>query len=82
MSCKWYHNWYHIENHKTKGGENMEIKILIKCDNAAFAETGSIEAARILEQLAHRLETDVMTEGDFLPLRDINGNTVGSYEVI
>lgn len=50
--------------------------------NAAFAEDGGggfREAARILRQLAVKLERGTeMTEG---PLRDANGNRVGDWQI-
>ena len=47
------------------------------CDHAAFDE-GSIseEIARILGKLAERFRSDGCSSG---PIRDINGNTIGSY---
>lgn len=52
----------------------MKFKIEIKCDNAAFGDEPAYEVARILWELAKRIERD----GDLAyPLHDINGNRVG-----
>ncbi len=59
----------------------MDAKILISMDNAAFADAGPAhELGRILADLA-----DSLREGRNLSdrtLRDINGNRVGTFEVI
>ncbi len=57
----------------------MKAKIEIEMSNAAFEEAPASELARILRELANRVEGD----GDELGLiRDINGNTVGKFEVV
>lgn len=54
----------------------MKLTISIDCDNAAFEDSGpENELARILRDLAARLERDGMNP---VTLRDINGNTVGA----
>jgi hypothetical protein len=60
----------------------MKIKIDIDTSNAAFAdENGGAEAARILRDLADRLEgSGVLARSDTKFLRDVNGNTVGTYK--
>jgi hypothetical protein len=52
------------------------IKIKIATDNAAFEEDPETEVARILRELASRLEA-----GDHpSSIRDLNGNKVGTIE--
>lgn len=53
--------------------------LTIKTDNAAFDEGDKgLEVARILRELANRLETQSQTSGT---LRDANGNTVGTWKL-
>lgn len=58
----------------------MKLKIEIVMDNAAFEPSGT-EAARILRELADRLDGDQLRAKDLRPLRDINGNRVGEAKV-
>jgi hypothetical protein len=53
---------------------NMTIKF--KTDNAAFEDGFMTECARILRELATELEEYGNDNG---PIRDINGNTIGSW---
>lgn len=53
------------------------ITIKIKTDNAAFAEESGTEVARILRDLAARIEGRDILPGESIALRDTNGNTVG-----
>lgn len=55
----------------------MKLTLSIESDNAAFGPDGN-ETARILSDLAHDLKcyTDPELSG---VLRDVNGNTVGSF---
>jgi len=55
------------------------LKIRIKTDNQAFDQEG-LEVARILRLLADRLEYQDKFQECQLPLRDLNGNTVGYYQ--
>jgi len=57
----------------------MKIKIEIDCYNAAFDILPNIEIARILKVLAEKLESG--TSCYSILLKDINGNTVGIFEV-
>lgn len=51
----------------------MDFQININCDNDAFRYTPEAEVARILRDVAQRVE-----QGEtVMPLRDHNGNTVG-----
>jgi hypothetical protein len=56
----------------------MMCRIDINCDNAAFEDDPTMEVARILRALADRLTHASPDEA--YPLRDINGNAVGSLE--
>lgn len=57
------------------------FKLEIVCDNAAFGDTPLVEVARILRELAIRIE-DENAKGFVATLRDINGNKVGFAEVV
>ena len=54
----------------------MTFSLEITCNNAAFEEGAHLEVARILRELADRLEADETIKQ--LKLRDVNGNTVGT----
>ena len=55
------------------------LKLKIDTDNLAFDQEGQ-EVARILRDRAAKLEhLDELQESQ-LPLRDLNGNTVGYYQ--
>lgn len=54
------------------------FKLEIDTGNAAFDDTPASELARILRDLAHRLECEgAPPRGDSFALRDFNGNRVG-----
>ncbi len=53
------------------------IRIELSTDNAAFDDDAGTEAARILRELADGFDSG-MEECTTHPLRDVNGNTVGS----
>ena len=55
------------------------LKLKINSENAAFDQEGQ-EVARILRGLADRLENLDKLQECQLPLRDVNGNTVGYYQ--
>ena len=55
------------------------LKLKINSENAAFDQEGQ-EVARILRGLADRLENLDKLQESQLPLRDLNGNTVGYYQ--
>ena len=59
----------------------MQMKIELSMDNAAFGEAPGMEAARILRELADRIEYDILAPDMFVPLRDVNGNRVGQTEI-
>ena len=62
----------------------MNVTIKIDCDNAAFTECddATYETARILRELADKIEGHPhFSPGFELPLRDSNGNDVGSLGV-
>lgn len=54
------------------------FKLTIKTDNAAFTDDPDAEVARILRAAADRVENGEMPGA----LRDINGNTVGRFELV
>lgn len=62
----------------------MELRLSLEMDNAAFASTmgRGHEVARILRRLAGQVEADGLRHGDEGKLRDVNGNTVGRWEVV
>lgn len=55
----------------------MKFKMEIDCDNDAFHNDAHAEVQRIILSVADRLEAG-QTSGN---LRDINGNTVGSFKL-
>ncbi len=59
------------------------FKLTLEMNNAAFVDAGeAIELARILRELADRIEQDGLDSGEPIRLRDVNGNTVGSAETV
>ena len=56
------------------------LKVKINTDNQAFSCQEGTEVARILRLLADRLEYLDKLQESQLPLRDVNGNTVGYYQ--
>jgi len=61
----------------------MRATITIDMENAAFEDgNGSGELARILRELARRIdEESIVEERRTAKLRDVNGNTVGEFRV-
>jgi len=56
------------------------FKLKIKTDNAAFDDGNrATEVARILRELAGRLESSNSIDGHIV-LRDVNGNIVGAAD--
>ena len=55
------------------------LKLKLNTENQAFDQEGQ-EVARILRDLADRLENLDKLQECQLPLRDLNGNTVGYYQ--
>ena len=56
----------------------MKVQIIIKTDNAAFEDDPTAEVARILRELAKRIDSHPhFSPGIQLRLRDFNGNEVG-----
>ena len=56
------------------------LKVKINTDNQAFSCQEGTEVARILRLLADRLEYLDKLQESQLPLKDVNGNTVGYYQ--
>lgn len=60
----------------------MKVLISIDCGNAAFDDgMEGVEVARILRELAEKVDERGMREGDVYPARDVNGNRVGELKV-
>jgi hypothetical protein len=57
----------------------MKINITIECNNAAFENAPEVETARILRELARKVEQ--LGLNDNIPIIDMNGNKVGKLEV-
>ena len=57
-----------------------ELRLSMELVNDAFADDAASEVARILRVLADRIEQGLPDEP--IRLRDYNGNTVGSVELI
>lgn len=55
----------------------MNAKIKILMDNAAFEDQPATELARILRNLAEKIESGTCA----CTLYDLNGNSVGRFEV-
>ena len=56
----------------------MKVQIIIKTDNAAFEDDPTAEVARILRELAKRIDSHSrFSPGIQLRLRGFNGNEVG-----
>lgn len=56
----------------------MKFKLVIDCSNSAFENNPELEVARILEKLGGRLKNLGWQREAAIPLRDENGNSVGS----
>lgn len=55
------------------------MKIHIRTDNAAFGDDRGRELARILREIADRIEqSDQPRRGEIWTVRNANGNTVGT----
>lgn len=61
--------------------KSLRFKLQIACDNAAFEDDRATELARILRDLASRLERGEKLEGPGCIVRDINGNFVGTATI-
>lgn len=57
-----------------------KIVIEIETNNDAFVESMQLEVSLILGRIVERL--DQLTQDDFILLRDSNGNTVGSANIV
>lgn len=58
------------------------FNLSLEMDNAAFDDDAALELARILRELADRIEQDGLDSGEPIRLRDVNGNTVGQCEAV
>lgn len=63
--------------------EPIRLTVTIDTSNAAFHSDGrrDYEVARILRDLADRIDYAGLTGVESRPLRDFNGNTVGGLTV-
>ena len=59
--------------------KNLEIKI--DAIGQALADYPEMEMARILRELADKLEAGALPYGEESRIRDINGNTVGVIDI-
>jgi len=60
----------------------MKFKLEMKCDNAAFdVNLPGFEIARILREVAAKVELHDGGGITSRDIRDINGNTVGQYSL-
>lgn len=58
----------------------MQYFVKLNCDNAAFEENPGVELARILRELAAKVEQFTFEhQTTTFPVRDINGNKVGEH---
>ena len=55
------------------------FKMEFATDNAAFDDMPATECARILRDIARKIETGERLDGG--PIRDINGNRIGHWEL-
>lgn len=58
--------------------ESIQFRLHVACDNAAFEDGMASELARILRDVAKRLERGEDC-GSWTNVRDSNGNTVGAF---
>lgn len=62
----------------------MNCTIKVNMDNAAFDDCngGCVELSRILLRLSQKVEdAPVLFLDSTMPIRDVNGNTVGSIKI-
>lgn len=59
-----------------------EVVIHVNLQNSAFSDCAGAELARILRELADKVEYSHSELGDEISLRDINGNKVGNMVAI
>lgn len=60
----------------------MKAVIEINLDNAAFAETPDLALGNVLLKLAKEVAYEDMETFFPHPIRDVNGNTVGTIEIV
>lgn len=56
-----------------------EFRLTIDTGNEAFQPEPNAEIARILREVADRIESDGRSIHWYQNIRDVNGNTVGQY---
>lgn len=52
-----------------------DFSVKFDCDNAAFDEHPETETARILHEIAEKIENGIFNGN----VRDLNGNTIGTF---
>lgn len=57
----------------------MIFRVYFDTNNAAFEPSNGAEIARILRDIADKIETHDVRPDDCGPIRDANGNRVGSW---
>lgn len=65
---------------KDKYGATL-FRLRFRTNNAAFCEGGGAEVARILREIADEVESCGAPECADGPVRDINGNSVGEWDL-
>ena len=58
------------------------FKLEIETRNAAFVDDPRNEVARILRVVADKLERGILVPVAYRPLRDVNGNAVGTADLV
>lgn len=58
--------------------DSIQFRLHVTCDNVAFEEGMATELARILRDVAKRIEAGEDCES-WTNVRDINGNVVGAF---
>jgi hypothetical protein len=59
----------------------MKATITVTMDNAAFEDRQSCETARILRELADKLDSHTVRHLDGTKLYDTDGNAVGTFKL-
>lgn len=60
---------------------STQLSVALCTDNDAFYENPGYETARILRRLADKFESEVVALGEHGNLRDVNGNTTGTWSL-
>jgi hypothetical protein len=60
----------------------MKLKLELELDSSSFEDCSGCEVARILSELAKKVDCNQLENLDTFPLRDYNGNKVGFANVV